>query len=116
MKKFEARDLERSAPIEFELVGKTYTARPMKKSSALMAVLVDNPKGQMKELDRMSSILNWFQSALSKNHVMHEVPDDECQACDIIARLSDDDDDLSFEIVTEAATWLIGEVSSRPTG
>lgn len=122
MKSFTSGTVQRNVPIEFDLEGKTYTFRPVKRSSGIMALLVDDTKSVTAELNRTAQILNWFTKGLDKDHAgkdkakEHNSHTEGCQACDVLARLADEDDSLEFETVIEASTWLIGESTSRPTG
>lgn len=117
MKQFTSKTAQKSAPIPVTLDGVDYTFTPGKKASALMALLVQDTKSQSRELDRISQLLNWFSAGLNKEHNKnHSDVVEGCQACDVQRRLLDPDDDLDFDTVIEATTWLIGEsTGSVPT-
>lgn len=118
MKVFSSAAANKAETIEFELVGKTYRFQPGKKASALMALLVNDTKSQSRELDRIAQLLDWFSNGLNRDHnKKHDSFVENCQACDVQKRLVDEDDDLEFDTVIEATTWLIGEsTSGNPTG
>ena len=110
MKQFSSKVVERSQPIEFELDGATYSFQPGKRTDVLMAMLVPDTKGKLKDLDRTSQLLNWFSNGLNKDHnEKHDSFTADCQACDVEKRLKDPDDILEAETVLEATMWLIGE-------
>ena len=123
MKQFSLKAAERGAKIEFQLpiTGtdefETYVFNPGKKADVLMALLVQNTKSGLKELDRTAQLLNWFSHGLNKEHnEKHDGSDRECQACRIQRRLESDDDDLTIEALIEVVMWLIGESSGgNPT-
>lgn len=117
MKTFTSSTANKSAPIAVELDGKTYNFQPGKKAAALMALLVQDTKSQSRELDRISQLLSWFSGGLNKDHnKKHDSHVEDCQACDVQKRLLDPDDNLDFDTVIEATTWLIGEsTGSVPT-
>lgn len=122
MKSFTLKSAERGAPIQFELPTKSggtevYTFSPGKKADVLMALLVQNTKSGLKELDRTAQLLNWFSNGLNKDHnAKHDSYVKDCQACTIQARLEDDEDDLTIEALIEVIMWLIGESSGgNPT-
>jgi hypothetical protein len=112
VKQFTSSNANKSEPIIFELVGKSYTFAPVKKSSVIMALMVPGSKSELRELDRVSQLLDWFSHGLNKDHnKKHDKHVDGCQACDVQARIADEDDDLDFETVLEATAWVMGEVS-----
>jgi hypothetical protein len=117
VKQFTASNANKSDPISFELVGTLYTFAPTKRSSVIMALMVPGSKSELRELDRVSQLLDWFSNGLNKDHnKKHDKHVDSCQACDVQARLADEDDELDFENVLQATSWLMGEVSgSVPT-
>lgn len=118
MKVFSSATSSKPEAIVFELAEKTYTFQPGKKASALMALLVNDTKSQSKELDRIAQLLDWFSNGLNREHNKnHDNFVSGCQACDVQKRLADEDDDLEFDTVIEATTWLIGEsTNGNPTG
>lgn len=118
----------RSSPLQvktsqFELDDKTYTFTHPKRAALVApifatATLQDKDDGNMQHL---SNFYVFFLRGLGKGHIATAKRDghveyvEGCQACEIVARLDDDDDDLDTEQIGEIINDLIAESGDRPT-
>jgi hypothetical protein len=122
MKNFETKPSKRGADIDFDLDGETFTFSPPKQA-ALMLGMVEgaSEKGALATFLPIGSMFSWLATGLNKEHEGsrkkpgHDSYVEGCQACRIHERLTDPDDDLDLDQVTEVINWLLGEASGRPT-
>jgi hypothetical protein len=115
-----------SPEFTFLLAGEEVTARPPKRSGAMVKILTVDRNDDMKQVGYTQALMEFFEDALDRTHRKtrrrpgHGQESVEgCQACRMYDRLDLDDDEpgaLDLEACLEAANWLVGEVSARPTG
>lgn len=121
MKAFTSKPTELRKEIDFELDGKTYTFNPPKTTTQLVAMMQVKGNDTNADLQRAGAMLTWLSNGLSREHEArkgkggHNEFVDDCQSCDIDARLQDPDDNLELETVMELIAFLMETVSGRPT-
>jgi hypothetical protein len=124
MKAFSTKPIDAGKDVDFELDGDTYTFTPPKTSTSIVAMMQVKGDSMEANLQRVQAMFTWLGQGLNREHEPkkgrkpqpgHDEYVDGCQACLIQSRLEDPDDDLDVDTVMETITWLMGEVSGRPT-
>jgi hypothetical protein len=121
VKQFNSKTQENKAVIEFELDGHTYYFTPVKQSTQLVKLLTVKTKGMEADLERVGSMFDWLAAGLDREYYKAYQKDPDAQPAEdsqwkhLMGRLEDPDDNLELDTVTEVITWLMGEVSGRPT-
>lgn len=121
MKAFTSKPTEVQKDIDFELDGTHYTFNPPKTTTQIVAIMQVKGSGTEADLQRAGAMLVWLSNGLNREHEPrkgkggHDDFVEDCQSCQIDARLSDPDDVLELETVMEVITFLMEEVSGRPT-
>lgn len=121
MKAFTSKPTDLLKQIDFELDGKHYSFQPPKTTTQIVGMMQVKGRGFDADLQRAGQMLVWLSHGLNREHETrkgvagHEEYVENCQSCDISARLADPDDELELEMVMEVITFLMEEVSGRPT-
>lgn len=121
MKAFTSKPTEVRKAIEFELDGKEYDFNPPKTTTQIVAMMQVKGNDTNADLQRANAMLVWLSNGLNRAHeprkgkLGHVEHQDDCQSCDVLARLEDPDDDLELETVMDVISYLMEKVSGRPT-
>lgn len=122
MKAFTTKPVAVAKVIDFELDGTHYSFNPPKTSTQLVAMMQVRGKDTAADLQRAGAMFAWLGHGLNSTHEPirgkqegHEEFVKDCQACHLQARLEDPSEPLEVETVMEIISWLMGEVTSRPT-
>lgn len=124
MKSFSTKPIEVGKPIEFDLDGDVMVFTPPKTATSIVGMMQVKGDDTNANLQRVAAMFTWLGQGLNREHEPrkgrktqpgHEDYVEGCQACLVQSRLEDPDDDLDVEQVMEHISWLMGEVSGRPT-
>lgn len=123
MKSFESKPQseEFKKPIEFQLQNETFSFAPVKPSTQLIRLFTIRGKSQDAEIERVGSMFDWLAAGLDRDYYRAWQKDPDLVAPEgsqwkkLLDMLGDPDNPLELETVTETITWLMGEVSARPT-
>lgn len=121
MKAFTSKPTDLLKDVDFELDGKHYTFSPPKTTTQIVGMMQVKGRGFDADLQRANQMLVWLSNGLNRDHETrkgkpgHEDYVEDCQSCDVSARLTDPDDNLELDMVMEVIAWLMEQVSGRPT-
>lgn len=121
MKAFTSKPTEVRKEVDFELDGKTYVFNPPKTTTQLVAMMQVKGNDVNADLQRANAMLVWLSNGLDRGHEPRKGKPghvdfvEDCQSCDILARMEDPDDGLELETVMDVIAWLMEQVSGRPT-
>lgn len=121
MKAFTSKPTELQKDLDFELDGKHYTFNPPKTTTQIVSMMSVKGTGFEADLQRAGSMMTWLSNGLSREHEGkkgkggHFEFVEDCQSCDISNRLEDPDDGLELDTVMDLISWLMEQVSGRPT-
>lgn len=121
-KQFTSKIVEKRDDIEFEIDGTKFYFKPVKQSTQLIKMLTVRGKGPEAEMERVASMLDWLAYGLDREYYKaykkdpeHAVPGPDSQWQKLLDKLEDPDDPLELETVTEIITYLMEEITGRPT-
>lgn len=121
MKSFTSKVVDKREDIVFELDGDKFYFTPVKQTTQLIGML--NVRGDSAEADieRIGSMLDWLAAGLDRKYYKayqkdsSVKPGPDSQWGKLLDKLADPDDPLELDTLSDVITWLMGEVSGRPT-
>lgn len=124
MKSFSTKSIDAGGVIEFELDGDVYQFNPPKTATSFAAIMQIKGDSNEANIARLAAMFMWLGQGLNREHQTrtgrkaqpgHLSYVEGCTVCLLNDRLEDPDDDLEVSDVVDKITWLMGEVSGRPT-